>query len=125
MSSRRLARSAGKTPTGDVPKVFFEYAKTGGFWDTKAKVERWCEREGLGYPPSEYFLHPPGLRQWCIDAWARREGFVNRWGNVDRLKLRELGIWRGFGSSHNKAHYSRMYSREALDAWRPVSAPVS
>ena len=123
MSNRRLARGGGKTPSGNVPKVFFEYAKTGGFWDTRAEVEKWCEREGLDCPPPQYFLHPPGLRQSCIDAWATRQGFVNQWGHVNRHKLEDLGIWRGYGSSRNKAHYSHMYPHETLNAWRPVSAP--
>lgn len=123
MSSRRLARGGGKTPSGNVPRVFFEYAKTGGFWDTRADVEKWCEREGLGCPPAQCFLHPPGLRQWCIDAWALREGFVNQWGRVHRLKLKDLGIWRGYGSSYWKAEYPQMFRREDLEAWRPISAP--
>jgi hypothetical protein len=62
MSSRRLARGGRKTPSGNVPKVFFEYAKTGGFWDTRVDVEKWCEREGLDCPPTQYFLHPETRR---------------------------------------------------------------
>jgi hypothetical protein len=123
MSSRRLARGAGKTPTGSVPKVLIEYAKTGGFWDDRAKVEKWCEREGFSYPPDPYFAHPPGLRQWCIDAWAKREGFVNQWGHVNSRKLEELGIWRGYGRSSIRARHSQMFRTEDLEAWRPISAP--
>lgn len=124
MSSRRLARSQGKTSNGGIPSVFFEYAETGGFWDTPAKVERFCSREALGSPPEQYFLHPPGLRQWCIDAWATREGFVNQWGNVNRHKLEELGIWRGYGSSSVKARYPYMFPPSAINEWRPTSAPT-
>lgn len=124
MSRRRLARSSGKTASGAIPKVFLEYAKSGGFWDTRAKVEKWCEREGLGRPPAQYFSHPPGLRQWCIDAWATREGFLDRWGRVNLRKLQELGIWRGYGRSSLMARHPQMFRREDLEAWRPISAPA-
>ena len=105
--------------------MFLEYAQSGGFWDTKEKVEKWCDREGLGQPPAQYFLHPPGLRQWCIDAWAKREGFVDRWGHVNLRKLVELGIWRGYGRSRRMASSPQMFRREDLEAWRPISAPHS
>lgn len=123
MARRRVAELV-KTP-GDVPVVLMEYAKSGGFWDTRREVESWCAREGFGLPPDSYFAHPPGLRQWCIDAWARREGFVDKWGNVSFPKLMEVGIWRGYGSSTSKASYPEMFRRDDLEAWRPISAPVA
>jgi hypothetical protein len=101
-----------------------ENAQTGGFWDNRAEVQRWCEREGLGDPPAPFFAHPPGLRQWCIDAWATREGLVNQWGQVNRRKIGELGIWRGYGRSGAMAARPYLYRREDLEAWRPVSAPA-
>lgn len=123
MSSRRQARGGGRTAAGSIPKCLFEYAKSGGFWDTKAKVLAWCAREGLDAPPEQYFRHPPGLRQWCIDAWATRQGFITRCGRPDMSKIRDLGIWRGYGSSSVKAHNPEMFRPADLDAWRPRSAP--
>jgi hypothetical protein len=121
MARRRLAETVA-TP-GGVPAVFLEYAESGGFWDTRGEVERWCDLEGFERPPESYFAHPPGLRQWCIDTWARREGYVDRWGNVSFPKLLEVGIWRGYGSSSLKARSPRIFRQEDLEAWRPISAP--
>lgn len=125
MSRRRLERSGSKATAGKIPKVLLEYPETGGFWDSRADVEKWCERERLGCPPDSYFRHPPGLRQWCIDAWARREGFVNKWGNVNGQKLKDLGIWRGYGRGYILARHSEFFTYQALNDWRPISAPYS
>jgi hypothetical protein len=121
MARRRVSEPVAAP--GAVPAVLMEYAKSAGFWDTRNEVEMWCEREGLDRPPEQYFMHPPGLRQWCIDAWARREGFVDRWGNVSFPKLMQVGIWRGYGSSGSKARHPQAFRREDLEAWRPISAP--
>lgn len=121
MARRRVAESLS-TP-GAVPAVFMEYAETGGFWDTPDRVKAWCMKEGIECPPASYFAYPPGLRQWCVDAWGKREGHVNRWGIVDHSKLRDLGIWRGYGRDYGRARRPHVLSHEDLNAWRPISAP--
>jgi len=121
MARRRVVESV-RSP-GDVPAVFMEYAESGKFWDIKDRVKAWCQVEGIGFPPEQYFEYPPGLRQWCIDAWAKREGHVTRWGMVDHSKLLDLGIWRGYGRDYSRARRPHIHSAAKLNAWRPISAP--
>jgi len=42
---------------------------------------------------------------------------------MNRRKLEDLGIWRGYGSSSIKARHPDMSPPAAINAWRPKSAP--
>ena len=118
MSSRRAARSAPKTTVTGVPAQLVEEAFTGGFWDSRAKVEAWCERQKLERPPQAAYDFPPGLRQLCIRSWASREGLVTRWGTTSREQLAELGVSVGPGKDLVMARHSHLFSFEALNTWR-------
>lgn len=125
MSSRRLARGQGKISAGGIPSAFFEYAKTGGFWDTRAEVEAFCKREALGSPPAAYFRYPPGLRMWCIEGWALREGHVTKYGYMSYSKIRELGIWWGYGRDRSFPRMAHIFDPAEMESWRPLRGPAA